>query len=102
VLRDGQFLTVTGASLATIRTPTDECHRDVKHIHDRELTLALVNLVRDTGGITHDELTAQTARLYGWTRRGPDITTRLHTLISKLLTDGALTGDQHNLTTPDG
>jgi len=101
VLRDGEFLTITGAQLATVRTPTDECHRDVKHIHDRELTLALVNLVRDTGGINHDELTTQTARLYGWTRRGPDITTRLHSLIGKLLTDGALTGDQHNLTAPD-
>ena len=100
VLRDGDFLTVTSALLATVRTPTEECRRDVKHIHDRELTLALVNLVQDAGGITHDELTIQTARLYGWTRRGPDITTRLHTLIGRLLADGTLTGDQHNLTTP--
>jgi hypothetical protein len=100
VLRDGEFLTATGAPLATVRTPTDECHRDVKHIHDRELTLALVNLVRDTGGINQDELTTQTARVYGWTRRGPDITARLHILIGKLLTDGTLTGDQRNLSTP--
>ena len=93
VLRDGEFLTLTGASLATVRTPTDACRRDVEHIHDHELALALVNLVRDTGGITHDELTARVARLYGWTRRGPDITTRLHTLIARLLADGTLTGD---------
>jgi REase_MTES_1575/Protein of unknown function (DUF3320) len=100
VLRDGEFLTATAAPPATVRTPSDLCRRDVKHVHDRELTLALVNLVRDTGGITHDELTTQTARLYGWTRRGPDITARLHTLISKLLADGTLSGDQRNLTTP--
>jgi hypothetical protein len=33
--------------------------------------MALANLVRDAGGITHDELTTRAARLYGWTRRGP-------------------------------
>ena len=63
--------------LATVRTPTDACRREVEHVHDHELTLALTNLVRDAGGITHDELTTRVARLYGWTRRGPDISTRL-------------------------
>ena len=100
VLRDGEFLTLTGVPLATVRTPTGSCHRSVEHVHDNELALALANLVRDAGGISHDELTIQAARLYGWTRRGPDITTRLHTLMTRLLTDGTLTGDQHNLTTP--
>jgi Protein of unknown function (DUF3320) len=98
VLRDGEFLTVAGPMPAAVRTPSEACRREVGHVHDRELTLALINLVRDAGGISHDELTTQTARLYGWTRRGPEITTRLHTLIIKLLTDGALIGDQHNLT----
>ena len=100
VLRDGEFLTLTGAPPATVRTPTDACRRDVGHVHDHELSLALANLVRDAGGITHDELTTRVARLYGWTRRGPDITTRLHTLITRLLTDGTLTGNEHNLTAP--
>ena len=59
MLRDGEFLTLTGAPLATVRTPTDACHRDVKHVHDSELTLALANLVRDAGGISHDELTTR-------------------------------------------
>ena len=86
--------------LTTVRTPTGACHRDVEHVHDHELSLALANLVRDAGGITHDELTSRVARLYGWTRRGPDITTRLHTPHYELLTDGTLTGDEHNLTTP--
>ena len=100
VLRDGEFLTLTGAPLATVRTPTDACRREVEHVHDHELTLALANLVRDAGGITHDELTIRVARLYGWTRRGPDITTRMHTLITRLLANGTLTGNEHNLTAP--
>jgi len=98
VLRDGEFLTLTGAAVATVRTPTDACRREVEHVHDQELSLALANLVRDAGGITHDELMVGAARLYGWTRCGPDITARLHTLITRLLADGTLIGNAYNLT----
>ena len=59
VLRDGDFLRLTRPPLVTVRTPTEACRRDVEHVHGQELTLALVNLVRDTGGITRDELTAE-------------------------------------------
>ena len=100
VLRDGDFLTLTSPPPATVRTPTGTCRRDVEHVHDHELTLALASLVRDAGGITSDELTTRVARLYGWTRRGPDITTRLHNLIASLLDNGTLTGDEHNLASP--
>ena len=102
VLRDGEFLTLSSAPLATVRTPTDACRREVEHVHDNELTLALTNLARDAGEITHDELTTRAARLYGWTRRGPDISTRLHTLIARLITNGTLTSNEHNLTVPRG
>jgi hypothetical protein len=98
VLRDGDFLTLTGTSPATVRTPTDTCHRAVEQVHDQELCIALLNLVRDAGGITHDELTTRVARLYGWTRRGPDIATRLHTLIARLLANGTLAGNEDHLT----
>jgi hypothetical protein len=98
VLRDGEFLTLTSAPLATVRTPTDACRREVEHVHDHELALALANLVRDAGGITADELTTRVARLYGWTRRGPEISTRLHALVARLVDNGTLTGNEHNLT----
>jgi len=100
VLRDGEFLALTSAPLATVRTPTDACRREVEHVHDNELTLALTNLVRDAGGITYDELTVRAARLYGWTRRGPDISSRLHTLIARLIATGTLTSNERNLTVP--
>ena len=98
VLWDGDFVILARPPLVTVRTPTEDCHRDVDQVHDEELTLALVNLVRDAGGISRDALTARVARLYGWTRRGPDITARLHTLIDRLLADSALTGNADNLT----
>jgi REase_MTES_1575/Protein of unknown function (DUF4011)/AAA domain/Protein of unknown function (DUF3320) len=98
VLWDGDFVILARPPVVTVRTPTGDCHRDVDQVHDEELTLALVNLVRDTGGISRDALTARVARLYGWTRRGPDITARMHTLIDRLLAAGTLTGDADNLT----
>lgn len=35
--------------------------------------------------------------LKDWTRRGPDIRTRLDTLIARLIANGTLTGNEHNL-----
>ena len=98
VLRDGDFIILTRPALVTVRTPTEGCRREVEHVHDEELTLALVNLVRDTGGITRDELTARIARLYGWTRRGPDITARMEALIIELRRNGTLAGDDQTVT----
>ncbi len=98
VLRDGDFLRLTDPLPVTVRTPTEACRRDVEHVPGQELALALVSQVRDTGGITRDELTASVARLYGWTRRGPDITARLHGLIDRLVADGTLAGHADNLT----
>jgi len=98
VLRDGDFLRRTDPPPVTVRTPTEACRRDVEHVPGQELSLALVSQVRDTGGITRDELTASVARLYGWTRRGPDIIARLHGLIDRLLADGTLAGHADNLT----
>jgi very-short-patch-repair endonuclease len=100
VLRDGEFLTLTSAPVTTVRTPTDACRREVKHVHDHELMLALTNIVRDAGGITHDELTTRAARLYGWTRRGPDISTRLDALVARLIGNGTLTDNEDDLTMP--
>ena len=97
VLREGDFVILTRPPLVTVRTPTDDCRRDVEHVHEEELALALVSLVRDTGGISRDVLTTRIARLYGWSRRGPDITARMNALVDRLLADGTLTGDVDNL-----
>ncbi|MFC7247604.1 DUF3320 domain-containing protein [Catellatospora aurea] len=87
--RDGEFVRVRGAAVREVRSPVDACSRSVEQVHDDELALALTNLVRDAGGVARDELSAHVARLYGWTRRGPDITRRLELLIDRLVVDGA-------------
>jgi len=100
VLREGDFVILTHPPVVTVRTPTEDCRRDVEHVFDEELAVALVSLVRDTGGISRDALTARIARLYGWTRRGPDITARMNARVDRLLADGILAGDADNLTPP--
>jgi hypothetical protein len=98
VLRDGDFLIAADHSSATVRTPTQRCQRDISQVHVSELAVALVRLVGDAGGISQDELTTRVTRIYGWTRRGSDITARMQGVIRDLLEKGALTGTSDNLT----
>jgi very-short-patch-repair endonuclease len=97
--RNGDFLTVPGSTAAVVRSPIAGCTRTVEQISDDELSLALTNLVRDTGGVSPDELCINVAKLYGWTRRGPDITNRLATLTNRLVGNGELKLNGQSLTT---
>ena len=65
-----------------------------------ELAAALVNLVNDGGTVSSDDLMTATARVYGWNRRGTEITTSLSYVIDALLENGSITGDSSALTIP--
>ncbi|BAL91239.1 hypothetical protein AMIS_60190 [Actinoplanes missouriensis 431] len=95
--REGDFVRLAGADVTEVRSPIDAFARTVEQVHDDELRLALTNLVRDTGGVTRDELSAYVAKLYGWTRRGADIARRLDRLIDRLITEGALAANGPSL-----
>jgi hypothetical protein len=97
IVREGDFLTLPGSRPAVVRTPVDGFLRKVEHVPDDELMLALANIVHDASGIGYDELTEYVARLYGWSRRGPDISSRLAALISRLRADGVLPGRDGSL-----
>jgi hypothetical protein len=95
VIREGEFVTLADAPRPVVRTPVPACERTIEQVHDRELALALVNLVRDAAGISRSELTARVAHLYGWTGHEPDIMGRMGAIISELRRNGTLAGDQH-------
>lgn len=84
----------------TVRTPTTACRRPIGQVHDSELDLALRRVVADAAGISADELTVRVARIYGWERRGFDISVRLSARIAALLDSGTLRGTADSLTTP--
>ncbi|WP_405103026.1 DUF3320 domain-containing protein [Micromonospora sp. NBC_01412] len=93
VVTDGDFIDVAGRPVASVRVPADGVQRQVEHVADGELGLAITNLVRSGGTVNHDDLTTAAARLYGWNRRGLGITTRLTVIIDRLLANGTLIGD---------
>ncbi len=90
ILREGDFLTLADSGPTVVRTPVDGFARRVEHVHDDELMLALVSIARDASAISYGELTEYVARLYGWNRRGPDISSRLAALVSRLRAQGVL------------
>jgi REase_MTES_1575/Protein of unknown function (DUF4011)/AAA domain/Protein of unknown function (DUF3320) len=100
VLRNGDFFTMPGPIPAIVRTPTPQCRREIGQVHNHELGLALIALISDAGGVGRDELTTRVARLFGWARRGPDVTSRMDILIDVLLEHGNLAGTDDNLTLP--
>jgi very-short-patch-repair endonuclease len=90
LVREGDFVRTASEATVLVRTPTDECTRSIAQVSDAELSLALLNFVRDAGGIVENDLTVAAARLFGWNRRGPDIAPRLSRLIGSLLGQGLL------------
>ena len=100
VVRDGEFLQALDHGEICVRTPTDDCRRAVEQVHSAELELAIVNLIRDTGGITSDDATMHVARLYGWNRTGSEIRSRLGTTLEKLVANGALLRNGGELVVP--
>jgi hypothetical protein len=100
VLRDRAFLLEPGAE-TRVRTPTYYCQRSVAQVHERELDLALANIVSDAGGISSEELMTTVTRIYGWELRGSDITAALRIRIDSLVDRGVFTGNLDHLAIGD-
>jgi hypothetical protein len=100
VVREGNFITGPDRDGVLVRTPVAACARSVEQVADTELAAALLQLVQASAGVTRDDLTTAVARLYGWNRRGPDISVRLNRLVSDLAADGRLASTDHGFAPP--
>jgi hypothetical protein len=78
-----------------VRVATDDPRsaREVGEIPHLELELAVAQLVIDARAISSDELTSSVARLFGWRRRGPDITEALGRAIHSCIQPDAIRED---------
>ena len=97
ILVDRQgVIRVPERQLEQVRTPSDELEtlRHIDTIPHEELDLALERLVLDAKAIGWEELTTRVARLFGWKRRGPDITKALDAAVTRLLRDGRILGEK--------
>ena len=99
VTRDGLFLSIPG-NPSVVRTPGEGVTRTVEQVHDDELSSALVAYVHDSGSVSSDTLLIAVARLFGWTRRGADITARLTSLLQTALDEGLLIGTSDAVRAP--
>src|SRR5579864_1578672 len=101
VLRDeAGFLSIEGSRPESVRIATGDLksNRDVVEVPQIELAQAVDLLVRDAGSITEDELTTRVARLFGWSRRGPDIAKALGIVVKAGIHSGSLVLDGAMLT----
>lgn len=94
VIFTDDFLDVPVRNGSTVRVPADgEGQRTVAQVPESELRNALTFLLRDAGTVSQGELFTATARIFGWNRRGPDITNRLTWVLRRMSEDGQVTVD---------
>jgi hypothetical protein len=98
VVRDGDLLDLPNRPVTTVRLPAEGVNRSVEQVSDQELELAIANLVSGGGAVNQDELMTATARVFEWGRRGPEITSRLTSVIRRMVTSGKLAGTDTALT----
>jgi very-short-patch-repair endonuclease len=82
------FVSVPGQAITWVRVPVSdeaETYRSVSEVPPAELRLAVLGLATDAHAIEDDELTTETAMLFGWQRRGADIAAALQATIADLL-----------------
>jgi hypothetical protein len=97
VRRAGDFILPESDDLVRVRTPTKECARTIEQVHNAELARALVYVVHDNAGISRDALTTRVAQIYGWGRRGSDISRKLETVIAAAIGAGVLSEENGSL-----
>jgi hypothetical protein len=82
------FLMMDGADPARVRVPNADdlaTRRSVSEVPVSELRAAILGVVGDAIHAGRDELTFAVAKLYGWNRRGTDISAALERAVTYLL-----------------
>jgi very-short-patch-repair endonuclease len=84
---DGDYAWPPDIDKVSVRTPTTadpETRREVIHVPDAELRIAICNLLRDADTLDRDKLTEHVARLFGWEHTGSRIRTTIQRLTAQL------------------
>ena len=85
--RKGDFFFPLGYTEIPIRLPN---HRRVQFISTEELETAMKKIIETCVGTTRKALADETARVYGFTRSGQNITAAMHDAIENLLEKGTI------------
>jgi hypothetical protein len=87
------FLDIAMRTDPPVRVPNDfeEGRRTAEQVPEVELRAAMTHILDGAGSATKDELFTATARIFGWNRRGSDITARLTHVLTRARAGGELT-----------
>ena len=88
VIRRGDFLYPATYWEIPIRMPNE---RKIQHISTDELSVAMLKILKTCVGTTREALASETARVYGFSRSGQNITAAMSTAIQKLIDSGKVT-----------
>ncbi|GAA2145041.1 hypothetical protein GCM10009760_33250 [Kitasatospora kazusensis] len=95
--RAGEFLGSAEDREPTAREPVERCARKVSQVPGAERRLAVVELARESPGMTEDELMQQVREFFGWKRMGADIREALAGDIAELRATGLLSDTRTGL-----
>ena len=88
VIRKGDFLYPAIYWEIPIRMPNE---RKIQHISTDELSAAMLKILKTCVGTTREALASETARVYGFSRSGQNISAAMSTAIQKLIDTGKVT-----------
>jgi very-short-patch-repair endonuclease len=91
-----RFLWRSSGREVSVRIPLDDEPATIRKVSDvppEEIRLAVLGLLTDAITAERDELTASTARLFGWSRRGADIGRALDQAVTLLIRENLVTRD---------
>jgi transcription elongation GreA/GreB family factor/very-short-patch-repair endonuclease len=89
----GDFIWTAAGDLEHVRTPEPglpDAERRIDHVPPQELDVAMAHVAAEAVAATADQLTESVARLFGWKRRGPDISAALAASVQRLVAAGRL------------
>lgn len=87
---DGTFVRSKSSRAVQVRQPNDGFCRTVAQVPPEELRLCLMQLARDSIGLTREDLVKECAQIFGWKRVGVDIERALGEAIDRLIGSGDL------------
>lgn len=87
---DERFLSPTTELITGARVPfnDEDARRSVDEVPAAELDFAVERTLADALRVSEEELTRQVAWLFGWNRRGPEISRALHEAVGRLVERG--------------
>ncbi|MDX3354174.1 hypothetical protein PV703_12840 [Streptomyces sp. ME01-24h] len=101
IASDGEFLDLPDRACRFARWPLPGLtQRPVEHVAPKERQTAILGLIRDTPGISFEDVVPETIRFFGWSARTQGVKSSLVADLYRLRDHGHIVGWPNQLTVP--